>query len=152
MSVVSPQNLSLLGVPLFEEGIDNELNARLMALKLTCSRLEQLDHHDALFLFKNMLFTPKCQYLLRSFPCHGRSIIDDVDLRMKNCFVKITNSVTFSQASLPGKFGGLGIRCTADICLPLPSSLRLLNVPQSWRNYSAQVTSSTSPFCCPRLP
>ena len=56
MSVVSPQNLSLLGVSLFEEGIDNELNARLMALKHTCPRLEQLDHHDALFLLKNMFF------------------------------------------------------------------------------------------------
>ena len=41
---------------------------------------------------------------------------------MKNCLEKITNccldSFTFAQASLPVKLGGLGIRRTADICLP----------------------------------
>ena len=103
MSLVTPQHLSLLGAPLFEEGIDNELNARLLALKLTCSRLEQLDHHDALFLLKNVFFIPKFQYLLRSFPCHGNPLIKDLDLRMKSCLEKITNcrfdSFTFSQAS-----------------------------------------------------
>ena len=56
MSLVTPENLILLGVPLFEDGIDNELNVRLMASKLTCSRLEQLDHHDALFILKNVFF------------------------------------------------------------------------------------------------
>ena len=134
MNLVTPQNLSLLGAPLFEEGIDNELNARLLALKLTCSRLEQLDHHDALFLLKNVFFIPKFQYLLRSFPCHGHPIIKDLDLRMKNCLEKITNcrldSVTFTQASLPAKFGGLGIRRTSDICLPafIASSIKCTTI------------------------
>ena len=59
VSLVTPQHLSLLGAPLFEEGIDSKLNARLLDLKLTCSRLEQLDHHDALFLLKNVFFIPK---------------------------------------------------------------------------------------------
>ena len=120
--IVTPQNLSLLGAPLFEEGIGNELNARFLDFKLTCSRLEQLDHHDALFLLKNVFFIPKIQYLLRSFPCHGHTSLNDIDLRMKNCLEKITNcrldSLTLTQASLPVKLGGLGIRRTTDICLP----------------------------------
>ena len=74
MGLVAPHHLNLLGSPLFEEGIDNELNARLLDLKLTCSRLEQLAHHDALFLLRNVFFIPKFQYRLRSFPCYDNPI------------------------------------------------------------------------------
>jgi len=61
-------------------------------------------------------------YLLRSFPCHGHTTLNDIDLIMKNCLEKITNCrldpLTLTQASLPVKLGGLGIRRTTDICLP----------------------------------
>ena len=140
VSLVAPQHLSLLGAPLFEEGIDRELNARLLDLKLTCSRLEQLDHHDALFLLKNIFFIPKFQYLLRSSPCYGNPIIEDLDLRMKNCLEKITNCrldpFTFDQASLPVKLGGLGIRRTTDICRPafIASSIKCATIVEKLVN------------------
>ena len=53
---------------------------------------------------------------------------------MKNCIEKITNcrldSLTFNQASLPVKFGGLGIRLTADIYLPafIASSIKCISI------------------------
>ena len=122
MKLVPQKDINLLGVPLFQEGIDEELSSRLCALKLTCSRLESLDHHDALFLLKNVFFIPKLLYLLRSFPCHGNPILKDFDLCMKVCLEKITNCrfdrSIFRQASLPIKLGGLGIRRTEDISLP----------------------------------
>ena len=70
IKLVPTEDINLLGVPLFTKGIDNELTSRLEALKLTCTRLKSLDHHDALFLLKNAFFLPKLLYLLRSFPCH----------------------------------------------------------------------------------
>ena len=78
LSPNAPKRLNLLGAPLFEEGIEKELNARLLTLKLTCSRLEQLDHHDALFLLKHVFFIPKLQYLLRCYPCFDNPIIKDL--------------------------------------------------------------------------
>ena len=49
LKLIPTEDMTILGVPLFPKGIDNELTSRLEALKLTCSRLESLDHHDALF-------------------------------------------------------------------------------------------------------
>ena len=122
LKLVPTEDINLLGAPLFPRGIDNELNARLNSFKLMCSRLENLDNHDALFLLKNAFYVPKLLYLLRTFPCHGNHFLKDFDLRMKVCLEKITNCrfdlSTFRQASLPVKFGGLGIRCLEDICLP----------------------------------
>ena len=122
LKLVPAEDINILGVPLFPKGINEELTKRLNALKLTCSRFEKLDHHDALFLLKNALFLPKLLYLLRTFPCHGNYVLKDLDLCMKACLEKITNCrydhSTFRQASLPVKLGGLGVRRSEDICLP----------------------------------
>lgn len=122
LKMVDNVDLNILGVPLFPNGINEELSSRLNALKLAYSRLEKLDHHDALFLLKNVFFLPKLLYLLRTFPCHGINLIKDLDLCMMTCLEKITNCRynpnTFRQATLPVKLGGLGVRRSEDICLP----------------------------------
>jgi hypothetical protein len=87
-----------------------------------CSRLEKLDGHDALFLLKNAFYIPKLLYLLRTFPCHGISLLNDLDLCMRSCLESITNCrldhSSFRQATLSTNLGGLGIRCVADLSLP----------------------------------
>ena len=122
IKLVPPEDICLLGVPLFSKGIDDELESRLSALKLTCSRIEKLDHHDALFLLKNAFFLPKLLYLLRTYPCYGNNILNQLDTCMQSCVERITNCKfdlsTFCQVSLPVKLGGLGIRRTKDIGLP----------------------------------
>ena len=119
---VAPEDLCLLGTPLSRKALDPELQARLDVFRSTCSRLETLDHHDALFLLKNVFHIPKLLYLLRTSPCHSSPIMRDFDDCMRSTLESITNcrldDSAFQQATLPIKFGGLGVRSTVDISLP----------------------------------
>ena len=122
INIVPVDDIHLLGTPLFPAGIDKELSSRFHTFKLLCSRLERLDHHEAMFLLKNAFFIPKFLYILRTFPCHGNHLLKEIDIRMKACVESITNChldcPTFRQASLPIKLGGLGVRCSEDLALP----------------------------------
>ena len=119
---IDPADLSLLGSPLFPEAIDPYLQARLDTFKSTCSRLETLDSHDALFLLKNVFNIPKLLYLLRTSLCYSNSTLTEFDNCLRTCLANITNchldNDAFEQASLPVKLGGLGVRGAVDISLP----------------------------------
>ena len=119
---VSPSVVSLLGAPIFEDGIENALTLKLSILKKTCSRLTLLERHDALFLLRNVFFLPKLLYLLRSSPCFHSHILKDIDATIHACLENITNCVlgplTFEQATLPVRLGGLGVRQSVDLSLP----------------------------------
>ena len=119
---VSPDDLSLLGTPLFQNALELDLKARLEGFKSTCARLESLDSHDALFLLKNVFYIPKLLYLLRTSFSYLSPILKDFDQCMKFSLENITNCNldvrTFRQATLPVKFGGLGVRRVGDIFLP----------------------------------
>lgn len=58
LKLVPTDDIDLLGAPLFPKGRDTELISRFSALKLMCSRLENLEHHDVLFLLKNAFLFP----------------------------------------------------------------------------------------------
>ena len=119
---VPPKELSLLGTPLFQEALDSEVRSRLTTFQSTCRRLESLEHHDALFLLKNVFYIPKLLYLLRTAPCFSSPTLKEFDHTMKACLEGITNchldDQAFRQASLPVKLGGLGIRSAEDLSLP----------------------------------
>ena len=131
---VRPNDLSLLGTPLFQEALDPEISSRLATFKSTCTRLQSLEHHDALFLLKNVFHIPKLLYLLRTAPCFSSSILKEFDQTARSCLETITNcrldDQAFNQASLPVKFGGLGIRRAEDICLPafIASSFKAVGI------------------------
>ena len=133
---VPPNDLSLLGTPLFQESLDTELSSRLVTFKSTCCRLESLDHHDALFLLKNVFHIPKLLYFLRTAPCFSSPILKAFDDTMKSCLEAITNCClddqAFSQASLPVKLGGLGIRRAEDLSLPafISSSFKTTSITE----------------------
>ena len=111
MKFVSPSNVSLLGAPIFEDGIENALELKLSMLKKMCSRLNLLDRNDALFLLCNVFFLPKLLYLLRSSPCFRSHLLKDFDNIIHVSLENITNChlgpLTFEQATLPVKLGGL---------------------------------------------
>jgi len=119
---VPPKELSLLGTPLFKEALEPEVGSRLLSFQSTCSRLESLDHHDALFLLRNVFYIPKLLYLFRTAPSFSIPTLKEFDSTMKTCLETITNchldDQAFCQASLPVKFGGLGIRSAVDLSLP----------------------------------
>ena len=119
---VAPDQLSLLGTPLFQDALDDELRLRLDSFKITCTRLRSLDHHDALFLLKNVFYIPKLLYILRTSQGYKSPVLKEFDIQMKVALENITNchleAQTFRQATLPVKYGGLGVRLAEDISLP----------------------------------
>lgn len=54
--------MDILCVRFFPKGMNNELISRVNALKLTCTRLECLDHYDTSLLHKNSFFLTKFFY------------------------------------------------------------------------------------------
>ena len=64
----SEAQLSLLGAPLFKEGLLPAVQEKTSKLAVLQSRLDLLCAHQALFLLKNCLGLPKLLYVLRSSP------------------------------------------------------------------------------------
>ena len=80
-------------------------------------RLKLLHSHDALCLLRNALALPKILYVLRTAPCITSSILSDLDCLQRSLLEDICNvslnDASWSQASLPIRAGGLGIRSFA---------------------------------------
>ena len=122
------QELSLLGTPLLEGGLDAAIEEKTSKLDTLTSRLTLLFSHPALFLLKNCLGPPKLLYVLRCAPAWKvPAALRKFDEVLRLSVAGITNNnmdgSTWCQASLPVSMGGLGIRRTEKIAI-LPSWLR----------------------------
>ena len=82
-------------------------------------RLVNVDCHDAYFILKNCLSIPKLLYFLRTAPLFNCKKLKNFDLLLKDAVEKLLNidmdNNRWVQASLPPKFGGLGIRSVENI-------------------------------------
>ena len=86
------ENLTLLGAPIFPEGIKNSLEPKLENLKLMANRLKEIDAHDALFLLRNCFSIPKLTYFLRTSPCFlNKEILERYDSIIKDSLENILN-------------------------------------------------------------
>ena len=118
--VTHPANLQLLGSPILESGIKNTLSKKRSILLQMFSRLLPIDSHPALFLLRNCFSIPKLLYILRSAPCYeSPDELGKIDGILRKCAVDICN-VHFDDtgwriATLPIRFGGLGLRSVSDI-------------------------------------
>jgi len=116
----TPDTASLLGAPLDKgQAMDERLSARCNVLARVISRLELISAHDALVLLKNSFSAPRVQFTLRSAPCVGHPHLQSFDNLLRTAASKICN-VTLSddqwqQASLPVRYGGLGIRRVSSL-------------------------------------
>ena len=123
LNITSVDELVVLGSPIAAQGIRSEFISKRDALERMIKRLKLIDPHQAFVLLKNSCAIPKLTYLLRSSPAYRElNLLKDFDFLVKNALSSITN-VDFSvdgwtQASLPVRSGGLGIRKTVDIALP----------------------------------
>ena len=85
--------------------------------------LSLLQAHDALCLLKNALAMPQLQYILRTSPCAGNSLLSTFDSVIHNGLSKILNvelnDSQWKQASLLVQMGGLGMR---SACMLAPSA------------------------------
>ena len=99
--------------------MDERLSARCEDLARIISRLELISAHDALVLLKNSFSAPRLQFTLRSAPCVGHPHLQIFDNLLRTAASKVCN-VTLSddqwqQASLPVRYGGLGIRRVSSL-------------------------------------
>ena len=120
--LVTPDNATLLGAPLSTGlSMDLTLKKKLLEIKHASDRLQYVSSHDALVLMKSSCGSPKLQHILRCSPCNGHSTLCEIDVVIRSCLTNITNvcltDLQWTQASLPIKAGGLGIRSPLMVSL-----------------------------------
>ena len=78
-------------------------------------RLQLLSSHDALLLVQHSLSIPKVLYILRTAPCFLTDLLSTFDDHLITLLSEILNvnmadESAWTQASLPVKAGGIGVR------------------------------------------
>ena len=123
---VDPDNAFLLGSPLGSvPSIDTALEEKIQALSVMGSRFPHLSSHDSLTLLRHSSSIPKLRYLLRTAPCFLSDRLEKYDAILRSILSAVTNSPldqndrAWTQATLPVKSGGLGVRRAVDLA---PSS------------------------------
>jgi len=90
------------------------LNDQVARLRTASSRLSCLQSHDALVILKHSLSLPKLLHTLRSSCCVEHPALSEFDDQLRYCLRQILNvsldDNQWSQATLPVRNGGLGIR------------------------------------------
>ena len=113
----------ILGSPIATQGLRSEIQSKLNSLKRMVSRLSQIDQHQAFVLLKNSFAIPKLTYLLRSSRAFQQiDLLQEFDSTLRDAMSSIMNieftDDSWTQACLPVRAGGLGIRKSEDIALP----------------------------------
>ena len=96
---------------------------KLSEYKRMNDRILLLDGHPGLFLLKNAFSLPHLQVNLRSAPCHHHpELLAEYDVITRSTTEALCNchfeDHSWSQAKLPVRYGGLGLRQAADLALP----------------------------------
>ena len=83
-------------------------------LSILAGRLELLDTHDALQILRHSISLPSLQHLLRAIFCHNHPQLKRFDDALRTSLAAILNvnvsDDVWAQASLPIRYGGLGMR------------------------------------------
>jgi hypothetical protein len=113
-SVTAREAASMLGSPLSPEGVDAALRAHAAQLREIGPRLIKLASHEAFFMLKSCFATPRLMFLLRSAPVFKSAYQSDMSRAVRDSLSSIINinleDEAWSQASLPVRWGGIGIR------------------------------------------
>ena len=123
LKITTIEDSIILGSPIATKGLRSEIESKLDSLKRMVARLSLIDQHQAFVLLKNSFAIPKLTYLLRSSRSFEQvDLLQEFDNTLKNAMSSLMN-IEFSedawtQASLPARAGGLGIRKSEDIALP----------------------------------
>ncbi|XP_065315661.1 uncharacterized protein LOC135924531 [Gordionus sp. m RMFG-2023] len=131
----SSVELTHLGSPVGgHEAISTFLHSSLDILLKLEDIFTLLPSHKSFFLLKNFFFIPRILYALRSTPIFKYPIpIQTYEKGIKDLTEKIVNirfnETAWAQATLPTKFGGLGIRSPLDLATTTFISSSLLTKP-----------------------
>ena len=120
---VNVADATLLGAPLFPGKIlDDTWLARCEDLKRAADRLSLLSAQDALLLLRVSFSAPRVQHLLRCSPSVDNPALELFDGHLRSALSRISNTsisdTQWLQASLPIRYGGLGIRQVRSLALP----------------------------------
>ncbi len=118
-TVRAVEEATLLGAPIHTSGVDSALMAKCSQLESVLPRLMKMAAHEAFFLLRSCFAVPRLLYLLRTAPCSsspGTIRLDDI---IKGALTSICNikldADSWAQASLPVRWGGIGVRSTVDL-------------------------------------
>ena len=108
-------DLTLFGAPILPgRAVDKALEEKIEKLEKAMSRLHLLQSHDDLNLLRNSISVPKLLYTLRTSECSDNPEILKFDKLQRKCITDVINininDIQWTQATLPVKDGGLGIR------------------------------------------
>lgn len=122
-SRVSIEEADLLGAPLFPgPALDRAWSSRCAELTQAVTRLKLLGSQDALLLLRASFSAPKVMHLLRCSPSVSHPALLEFDGLLRTAIEQLTNSsltdMQWLQASLPIRFGGLGVRRVSSLANP----------------------------------
>ena len=148
--VETPLNdLALLGSSLGDGALVESLTRCSRKVKLFCQRVRLLDAHWGLFFLTRYASAPRVSYVLRTSPAYVLpSALSSIDATVRDaleCSLNIAVTDTgWTQASLPLRYGGLGVRSVTDLALPcyissLNSALDLM------RTINAEIETDREP-------
>ena len=118
--VMDPASATLLGSPIGDvSSITSVINDKIRHLTTMGERLQHLSTQDALLLLRNSFAIPKLLYTIRSSPSFLSPSLQRYDETIRSIVSDITNinfdETAWTQASLPVKSGGLGIRSSVEL-------------------------------------
>ncbi len=120
--VVYPAKATLLGSSIGDlSSVSDVLRTKADMLRKMGDRFQHLSAHDAILLLKHSFALPKLLYNLRTSPCFLSPVLQEYDELLKSIVGHITNihfdknDPAWTQATLPVKMGGLGIRSAVQL-------------------------------------
>ena len=120
--VIDPEKATLLGSPVGDiDCISAVLEEKIGMLKTMGERLKYLFSHDAILLLRHSFAIPKLLYNLRTSPCFLSPKLQEYDNLLRSIVSSIVNirfgedDPAWTQATLPVKSGGLGIRSAVQL-------------------------------------
>ena len=120
-AITITREVCLLGASLSSEGVEEALRAKEAQLREVIPRLTKPGSHEAFYLLKSCFAIPRLQYLLRCTPAFASSTLEDLAVTVKDALSSILNiqlgDEAWSQASLPIRWGGLGVRNVAPLAV-----------------------------------
>ena len=122
-TITDRKEACLLGSPLSPDGVNAALIASSAQIREVEPRLRLLPANEAFYLFKSCFAAPKLQYLLRTSPAfdspHCVELAETIRETLSNILNIRLSDATWSQASLPVRWGGIGVR---DVVTLAPSA------------------------------
>src|SRR6218665_1808943 len=120
---IEVKEAQLFGAPLSSEtALQQCLKARTKELEENLSKLALIARQDALLILRSSLGSPKMIHTLRCHPSNNHPELETYDTNLRRGLEQILNvslnDLQWTQASLPIKMGGLGIRRASSLALP----------------------------------